>query len=163
MLLITAKQSVHQELYQNLILYSDRRKPIPTRLKRSPSTTLPLHPLLPLPSLLDPHHLLLIPISKRPHQPASHQLCKTQTHRDASKGAPDPQPLHEGLSPPRREQHVQTSPGGGDARGVDLEAEDVQIAGESEDGREEHGREPKGAHVLGGDDGGEGGGGNRVF
>lgn len=99
--------------------------------------------------------LFLLPLPQRVRQSSTHQIHQTQSHRRAAHNAPHTPPLHKGLSPPAREQQIQTRPRGADPRAVGLIALEVGVACKEQDGREEHGEELERAHVLCGDERGE--------
>lgn len=112
---------------------------------------LPCHPA----RLCHTATLLIIgtPLAKRIRQPAAHNVRKTKADRRASHQSSCAELVTEALLPPTREHQVRRAPGGCEACAVGLEAVEVEICGEEEDGREKHGQSLEWASMLGNDEG----------
>lgn len=108
--------------------------------------------------------LLPLAIARSVHPARRNGIRDAERDSGAAHDSPDREELRpepRSLPPPEREQRVSAARGGGDAGAVDLEALQVRVAGEEEDGHEQEGEGLRGTHVQGRDEGREARGGER--
>lgn len=120
-----------------------------------PSTENTLHttPLsIPRPTYTHLRIILLL-LAERIRQPTTNHVRNTKTNSRAPHQPSHTKLATETLLPPARKNQVCRAPGGCQTGAVGLEAVDVEVGAEEEDGREEHGQGLERAHVLGDDEG----------
>lgn len=93
--------------------------------------------------------IVLLLLAKRIRQPTTNHVRNTKTNSRAPHQPSHAKLATETLLPPSRKNQVCRAPGGCQAGAVGLEAVDVEVGAEEEDGREEHGQCLERAHVLG--------------
>ena len=97
--------------------------------------------------------IILLLLAKRIRQPTTNHVRNTKTNSRAPHQPSHAKLATETLLPPSRKNQVCRAPGGRQAGAVGLEAVDVEVGAEEEDGREEHGQCLERAHVLSDDEG----------
>ena len=97
--------------------------------------------------------IILLLLAKRIRQPATNHVRNTKTNSRTPHQPSHAKLATETLLPPSSEHQVCRAPGGCQTSAVGLEAVDVEVGAEEEDGREEHGQCLERAHVLGDDEG----------
>lgn len=107
--------------------------------------------------------IILTPLPKSIRQPTTHHIRQTKTQRRAPHQPSSTKLAAEALLSPSSKDKVRGAPSRSKASAVGLEAIDVEVRAEEEDGREEHGHCLPGTGMLGDDEGCEEGGGEGVL
>jgi hypothetical protein len=96
--------------------------------------------------------IIRLPLTKGIRQPTTHHVHNTQTNSRTPHQSSRAKLATEALLPPSSKNQVRRTPSRSQTGAVGLEAVDVEVGAEEQDGWEEHGQRLERAHVLGDDE-----------